>query len=792
MDPVNTYYRAGVEALRAGNAEEAVRLLGLALTVDPEHVPSLSNRAVALRSLGELDEAVADLRHAAHLDGGIPDVWRALAQTLLELGQADEAAEAARRAADLSPEEPKALGLLARVLLTAGRPEEALAPARKAARLAPADPAHVLTLGEVSLQAGKLEAAERAFQKLLALDPRDATAHLYAGMIALELGRPRAAEPHLQAAVGGMPEVLPAWLALSRVQRDQGRLDEAADTLELAAEHHPESAILEDELGHLWLRAGDLERAEDSLREAVDLDPTLSHAAHALGTLLRGKGQLDEALELHRLAVRGEDVEGWAWIGLADAIAFAPTLPDDLEPEVLGCLAAEGVDHQALDRAVRSLLARAEGVAEVLAGAPLHGGVARNLADHPLFSPWLERVLCTDPSWERLLVALRDQLLAELPVATELPKALIALATQSWHNEYAWPLPTLPEGLTGARRALAQALAGPLPAPGDGALAALSRLTRDEPAEELRLAAAVPTLAMTDDPVSAAVQAQYEEHPYPRLVSFHHKPPEPLHQLVRGLFPHLDHVPAPAGALEILVAGCGTGQQALSAATRYAGARVLAVDLSRRSLGATARRAAAWGLDNLEVMQADILALGALERRFHLVESGGVLHHMADPLAGWRVLTDLTVPGGLMKIGLYSESGREGVMAARALAAAADLSADADGLRAARALFHGLPADHPAREVLRSPDFYSLTGLRDLVMHVHEHRFTIPLLIESLEALELRFVGFQHARPEPDAWYDALWPDDPRRDDLRRWQAVEEAHPRVFAGMYQFWCAKHR
>ena len=54
-------------------------------------------------------------------------------------------------------------------------------------------------------------------------------------------------------------------------------------------------------------------------------------------------------------------------------------------------------------------------------------------------------------------------------------------------------------------------------------------------------------------------------------------------------------------------------------------------------------------------MQADILHLHQIGKKFDIIESAGVLHHMNEPMAGWRVLTDLLKSGGLMKVGLYSE-----------------------------------------------------------------------------------------------------------------------------------------
>ena len=43
----------------------------------------------------------------------------------------------------------------------------------------------------------------------------------------------------------------------------------------------------------------------------------------------------------------------------------------------------------------------------------------------------------------------------------------------------------------------------------------------------------------------------------------------------------------------------------------------------------------------------------------------GVLHHMDNPIVGWKTLVDLLRPGGLMKIGLYSELARSHIIKIR-------------------------------------------------------------------------------------------------------------------------------
>jgi hypothetical protein len=68
---------------------------------------------------------------------------------------------------------------------------------------------------------------------------------------------------------------------------------------------------------------------------------------------------------------------------------------------------------------------------------------------------------------------------------------------------------------------------------------------------------------------------------------------------------------------------------------------VLAIDLSAASLGYAKARTGALGVTNIDYAQADILQLGATGRTFDMIQSAGVLHHLADPWAGWRVLLSL-------------------------------------------------------------------------------------------------------------------------------------------------------
>ena len=89
---------------------------------------------------------------------------------------------------------------------------------------------------------------------------------------------------------------------------------------------------------------------------------------------------------------------------------------------------------------------------------------------------------------------------------------------------------------------------------------------------------------------------------------------------------------------------------------------MLAVDLSRRSLAYAQGMAERYKVNNVRFLHADILELGQLTDRFHVIFCTGVLHHMQQPLMGWDILRNLLVAEGLMKIGLYSNIARQAIV----------------------------------------------------------------------------------------------------------------------------------
>ena len=427
-----------------------------------------------------------------------------------------------------------------------------------------------------------------------------------------------------------------------------------------------------------------------------------------------------------------------------------------------------------------------------------------------------------DPEFEAMLTRLRRAMLTAVAdgegAAPGLPFAA-ALALQCFTNEYVFA-ETAAEVAAVERleRKIASAMAadGDVPVCWIAALAAYRPLHHAswaarldgrswpdeiavvivqqvaEPSAERSLRAQIDALTDIDDAVSQAVRAQYEENPYPRGVGAGLAGEARTVSDVLAGAPYrfdLGDQGLPARP-EILVVGCGTGQQALRTVARFANSRVLAVDLSLNSLAYALRKTREAGVANVEFAQADLLELGGLGRQFDVIECAGVLHHLRDPLAGWRILAEALRPRGIMRIGLYSELARRHVVAARAMIADAGYTTAPDDIRRARQDIVGMATggDAAMAAIAGTVDFFSLSECRDLLFHVQERRFELPQIEAALVELGLRFLGFELSnRTRVMQQFSENHPDAGAATSLVLWHQFELGNPDTFYGMYDFW-----
>jgi SAM-dependent methyltransferase len=240
----------------------------------------------------------------------------------------------------------------------------------------------------------------------------------------------------------------------------------------------------------------------------------------------------------------------------------------------------------------------------------------------------------------------------------------------------------------------------------------------------------------------------YDAHPYP-------PPIDDLDASLKGWDDHarrVDHFlhwPTVPYREErtILIAGCGTSQAARWAA-RYPRATVVGSDVSPSSLEATRAVAQRHGLDNLELRELPVEETGDLGIEFDHIVCTGVLHHLADPPAGLRVLRDSLAPEGALQLLVYGAYGRFGIDMIREYSRRLGLKATKEDIESLQQVLREVPMGHPISHRLReTPDFRDPDALADALLNPRERSYTVPELFDLLGSARLRFARWVRQAP---------------------------------------------
>ena len=303
--------------------------------------------------------------------------------------------------------------------------------------------------------------------------------------------------------------------------------------------------------------------------------------------------------------------------------------------------------------------------------------------------------------------------------------------------------------------------------------------------EEQEIKNTIEAITPIQDVVSLAVQQQYEENPYPRWGDFVKGTPDDAGKMLKEQFPHFQCPDYLVEPIDLLVAGCGTGFEAFEFKNKFKTRDVLAIDLSCSSLAYAIRKARELEMtEGITFKQADILKLGDLDRRFHLITSTGVIHHLDNPVAGLKILANLLFPKGLLFVALYSKAGGEPISSARCWIEEKEISAERSQMLTLRDEILFDPK-HPLYDLVQWRDFYTFSMFRDLIFHEREHRFTLSQVKTILLELDLSFVGMAGVTPELRARYARQFPDDRFGENLDNWIIFESENQSTFAEMYR-------
>jgi tetratricopeptide (TPR) repeat protein/SAM-dependent methyltransferase len=751
--PIDVVLTAAIAYHQRGQIPQAEKLYRQVLAANPRHAEALHFSGVAALQQGRLENAAKLIAQSLSLRENDAQAHYHLGLVMSHLGRFEEAAAHNRRAVALKPDFQNAN----------------------------------MNLGNSLKALGRLEEAARCYQQVVAANPSLAAAHYNLANVFVDMRKFDAAIGAFERALASDPTYLPARQNFGTTLLMLGRLDHAIAQFKMVIDARWDSA--EAQLGHAMalMQQGKAQEALGILCRVLNFNPSAEakllfvECVTALWHYTPVPG-----LEKHLIAALSEP-----WIRPRDIARYAVTA-------AINAPTAAAVYERALAEGANFKPDRLE---------------IETLGSNRLLLAILENAEVIGSNFERVLTTLRRECLQialaeDAAVSDALLTFACALARQCFVNEYVF---SLTNDESDKVQALCERFANEAPPPFTIAavaayrslhdIAGVDRLLRQtwppvierlltqqvrERRLELQLHDAIPRLTPIDDALSVKVQQQYEENPYPRWTKIATiNKANSFDEYMRKLLPLSPFERTGKTTCDILVAGCGTGQQPIETALLISNSKLLAVDLSRASLAHAQRKTRELGLTTIEYGQADILNLALLGRTFDYIMATGVLHHMADPFAVWRSLAELLKPGGVTRLALYSKIATESVLAARAFVAAKGFQCTPDGIRRARQAIMALPKEELATKVIESTDFYSTSGCRDLLFHIHEQRFAIPQIKRALADSGMRFLGF-HIPAEIVGHYRARFPRDRLLTDLDNWHAFEIDNPRTFAGMYRF------
>jgi 2-polyprenyl-3-methyl-5-hydroxy-6-metoxy-1,4-benzoquinol methylase/Tfp pilus assembly protein PilF len=685
----------------------------------------------------------------------------------------------------------------------------------------------------IHFEAQRYTDADKLCTVILQVVPNHINAINLLGVVAQQIDRNELAVGQFQKAINIDNSIAFLYYNLATSLYPLGQIDDVVKALKRAIAIQPNYVEAYSSLGNALTDLGKLEEAVLCLEKAISIKPDYADSHTNLGNALKQQGKPEEAVTSYQKAISIKPENDIYWAAFAQCVKNMnfTHCNESFFTLLFQTLNQPNVSPQDISGAVIRALKCHTTFSDALKISS-SGQVDKNidylteqLATIPLLLRLIELCVIKDVDVEQLLTQTRRAVLNNISSKNDTTKSLpfyAALAMHCFTNEYVFSesvdektkvehlqkqveLLICNDKIVPAKWIALLAAYRPLHSfSWSGKLLENEDLSKEmqkliikqikEPLEEKALGLEIPSLAEIKDTVSKAVRNQYEVNPYPRWIRISTgSRPMGIKQLLQNLKLNINineqNFPE---NLDILDAGCGTGRFILAERSRLLNCSILAVDLSLSSLSYAKRKSQEMGVTNIEYLHGDILELNNLAQTFDIITSMGVLHHMDDPLQGWKVLVDLLRPKGLMKIGLYSKIARQNIIEAKRVIAEKKYTTSPDDIRKCRKeiidTVHNV--DSEIIKTLNFRDFFSLSECRDLLFHVQEHQFTLPQIDITLKNLGLRFIGFEMQDSRVMNNFKKTYPEKSAIFSLSLWNKFEIQNPDIFSGMYQFWVQK--
>ena len=671
--------------------------------------------------------------------------------------------------------------------------------------------------------------AEKLYKEILTINPDHTEAIFHLGTLYSQIKKFSLAKPLLLRADGSNPNNLNIKLNIGSLLFNTGEVDLALKYFDKAIEIQPNFILAYFNKGIILNSQKKYQDAVKCFEKVIEIDPKNINAYNVLGIILQEIGEFRKSLSYLKksIEISPNDLRVVnTLLNLLRSIKLS-NLSDKNSSELVELFIflfnKDTIDHNELFNNARNLIFFQDD--QINFENLLKSGVSllsdkdiKKILNKKLFHLLLQKSLVRDKFLEKFLYQTRKEILLQIHnkenSIKELYDFIASNAEQSFLNEYVVfqsdmeikiinDLKTKVENDKNINELEILILACYLPLNSSKIInnklinyISVSPLFNDliklhikDPLKEAELKKSINSFDDISDNVSKKVKEQYEENPYPRWRYTNITPKNDfLSILNNAIRPNKINTNNQNIAENVLIAGCGTGQQLVSK-TSYANSNIVAIDLSLSSLAFAKRKMQELNQKNIEFLQGDILSLNSLNKKFNVIECVGVLHHLKDPDEGLRILLNILEPKGYLKLGLYSEYARKHIIELKKFVQKHKFESNIRDIRNFRELAKNNNNDNSFKKINFNFDFYSTSSLRDLIFHVQEHRYTIPKIQDLLKKFDLEFLGFTNSSIKKE--YSKIYPEDLKNTSLENWNNFEINNQDIFIEMYQFWVKKN-
>jgi len=262
-----------------------------------------------------------------------------------------------------------------------------------------------------------------------------------------------------------------------------------------------------------------------------------------------------------------------------------------------------------------------------------------------------------------------------------------------------------------------------------------------------------------------AVRGHYERHPYPHYPLLATIPRCDTYALnLQAIWATFNGTWLEPAQARILLAGCGAfAPYPLRLANPQTG--IDAVDLAAANLRRARLHCLLHRCGGVRFSQRNFLDPAQVPGPYHFIDAFGVLHHLTEPVAGFRALEQRLVPGGILRVMVYGRYARQ---EAESIRRACRLLGIRDVPTLKRLLRRAPKGSRISDYLEASWESRTDTGLADLFLHPCVHTYRIDEFLAVIAQTGLKPLRFTHtgALADPTAEIERLRDLDRRRETL--------------------------